>query len=101
MNILHAQGCSSVLTVLACPVVLKWFHPATIHGRKELADQSFRGVDDMFRAWERALFDIVNKVPETVDTLDLDLLLHFVEVSILFCVSRIGRSMTSEDVFGE
>ena len=28
-------------------------------------------------------------------------LLHLVEVSMLFCVSRIGRSMTAQDVFGE
>jgi hypothetical protein len=45
---------------------------------QELIDQSFRGVDDVFGAWERAAFDIVDIVPETIDSLCVDLLLHLV-----------------------
>jgi hypothetical protein len=41
-------------------------------------DQSFRGVDDVFGAWERAAFDNVDIVPETIDSLCLDLLIHLV-----------------------
>ena len=101
MTILSVQGCPSVFTDLVFHVVLKLFDPATIHCGQELIDQSFRGVNDVLWAWERATFDIVDIVPETIDSLYLDRLLHLVEVSILFCVSRIGRRMTAEDVFGE
>ena len=64
---LSAQGCPSVFTFLAFHVVLKLLAPATIHCGLELIDQSFRGIDDVFGARERAAFDIVDIVQEPFD----------------------------------
>ena len=104
---LTASSVRDAAVALSHPVTLVFALPklprcsTTIHCGQELIDQSFRGVDDVFGTRERAAFDIVDIVPETFDSLYLDRLLHRVEVSILFGVSRIRRSMTAEDVFGE
>lgn len=93
--------CTSVFHRVRFGVTLTLLAPTAIHCGKKLVDQSVRGVDDMFGAWERAALDVADIVAETADSLCLDRLLHLVEVSILFCVSGVGRSVTAEDIFSE